>query len=263
MPKIKKQKLNLSFQRPEEVIELITKKIEQGFHFFNGWGNAFEHILDTIYACLTFNSEGFNKATLKLGNKAKKVAYEVLQILIKAFYFDQLIFDFLGEVYMRIGRIGKLKSFGQEFTPPGVADLLTLITGDNIEQVISEAKSNYIEITESIVQTIVDEVRGESNSITDEMITEIIKKISNLNKRTEIHDPCCGSGALLLAWKRYIVKNAGIEALKYFSFSGQDIDYLCIKMLNIQMILTDYRYMTNHIAILGIGLNNIINNMNL
>ena len=83
-----------------------------------------------------------------------------------------------------------------------------------------------------------------------------IKLAKRRNKKIKVCDPCVGSGALLLAMKKNIIESYGLEGLDYFEFHGMDIDPICVKMCKIQMILTNYRYIT----VLLLGLVSEVNN---
>ena len=60
-----------------------------------------------------------------------------------------------------------------------------------------------------------------------------------------VNEPCVGSGALLLAARAAVAKEQGREALQWVHVSGQDIDPLCVEMSEVQLALTDDRFMAN------------------
>lgn len=60
-----------------------------------------------------------------------------------------------------------------------------------------------------------------------------------------VNEPCIGSGAMLLAARAAIAKEHGREALRWFHVSGQDIDPLCVEMSEVQLALTDDRFLAD------------------
>jgi hypothetical protein len=56
------------------------------------------------------------------------------------------------------------------------------------------------------------------------------------DRRLRIMDPCCGSGAMLLAAGRQVLAKGGSELLSYFSFTGTDLDPICVRMCATQWI---------------------------
>lgn len=58
-----------------------------------------------------------------------------------------------------------------------------------------------------------------------------------------LNDPCCGSGAMLLAGKSVLAAEYGREAAQAVRCSGQDIDALCVTMATIQLLLVDDQFM--------------------
>jgi len=76
-------------------------------------------------------------------------------------------------------------------------------------------------------------------------IKQLIEKAKKENRRITVDEPCVGSGAMLLACKKVIMQEVGLAGLDYFEFYGTDIDTTCVKMCKIQMLLTNYRYMSS------------------
>lgn len=74
---------------------------------------------------------------------------------------------------------------------------------------------------------------------------EDYEKAKAEGKKLTVSDPCVGAGVFLLAWKKVIIKELGLEALDQYEFYGVDIDGLCVQMTKVQMLLTDYRHMAN------------------
>lgn len=57
-----------------------------------------------------------------------------------------------------------------------------------------------------------------------------------LEHRYTVHDPACGSGSMLLAAGRVVLRRGGNELLSYLSFTGVDLDPICAKMCAVQWI---------------------------
>jgi len=203
------EKIEQLREDPHNIVDRITKLIENNYHLFGGWGHAFDDILELIFCTLTRYQEGqeerYMEIVKKIGKKALNVSTQIFQELYKALYYDMNIFDYLGQVYMQLGMASKQKYFGQYFTSWNVAFLIAkIVIGD---------------------------------------VNEKIEKVKKTGKKETIHDPACGSGVMFLAPKKLIIDKAGIKGLDYFEFSGQDIDRVCVMMCKIQLLLTDYRYM--------------------
>ena len=189
----------------------ITKIIEKSYHYFGGWNNSFQKILDIADYVLNMKEDEYMNTVNSMERGAVMAASDVFGKLLSAFCFDYNIWDYLGCVYQEIASISKSKAFGQFFTPIPVAEAMALcILGD---------------------------------------ISDNIEKSKQEGRRITVHDPACGSGALLLAAKRAIVAQAGLDGLRYFEFSGVDVDPVCVKMCRIQMTMTDFRYMSNLLMI--------------
>ena len=64
-----------------------------------------------------------------------------------------------------------------------------------------------------------------------------------------VHDPACGSGAMLLAFKAAVCDRFGTDDprryLRHVRLYGQDIDQVCVEMARIQTMMSDERFMTN------------------
>lgn len=185
----------------------IVKLVEKNYCHFSGWSNAFDTILEVMLYALTHEEEKYLNAVKGLKKEALDCIVQIYCRLFKALYYDFCLHDILGEVYMQVGSLSKSKHFGQFFTPMNICDFMAEVQlGD---------------------------------------IKESIKKAKDENRKISICDPCVGSGAMLLACKKAIIKAAGLHGLDYFSFYGIDNDNTCVNMCKIQMILTDYRHMAN------------------
>jgi len=147
------------------------------------------------------------KLVSRMDKRAVEKAVEISGLLIKAFCHDYCIWDYLGEVYMQISSLSKSRAFGQFFTPFNICEMMAAIQLGDIKHNIEKARKE--------------------------------------NRRISVAEPCVGSGAMLLACKKVIIRQAGLAGLDYFEFFGTDIDATCIKMCRIQMMLTNYRYMSS------------------
>lgn len=58
-----------------------------------------------------------------------------------------------------------------------------------------------------------------------------------------VNEPCVGSGAMLLACREAVARHCGREALRHLHVSGQDIDQVCVDMAEVQLLMTDDRFM--------------------
>lgn len=190
-----------------ETVSQIVKIIEQHYYLFQGWSNAFEQVLDLILYALNRDEEEYMKLVGQMDKRAVYKTAEISGLLIKAFCHDYCIWDYLGEVYMQIGSLSKSKAFGQFFTPFHICEMMARIQFGDVKQLIEKAKKE--------------------------------------NRRITVDEPCVGSGAMLLACKKVIMQEAGLAGLDHFEFYGTDIDLTCVKMCKIQMLLTNYRYMSN------------------
>lgn len=63
--------------------------------------------------------------------------------------------------------------------------------------------------------------------------------------QVSIHEPCVGSGTMLLAAKNVVSEKYGRESLRHLKLSGQDIDPICVEMSEVQLALTDDWHMAN------------------
>ena len=202
---------------PTDTVKELVKIIEKNRNYFGGWTNSFENILDLILYALEEKEDEYMKLVNKMDKRAVNAAAEICGILMKAFCHDYAIYDYLGCVYMNIASLSKSKWFGQYFTPFNVCTMMAKIQLGDVKLAIKDAK-----------------IKG---------------------KKLTVNDPCIGSGAMILAYKSVIIKEVGLSGLDWFEFSGTDIDPICVKMCQIQMLLTDYKYMTN---LLLLQLNKIV-----
>jgi type I restriction-modification system DNA methylase subunit len=193
----------------------ITTLIERSYQHFGGWGDAFTTSLALIEHALLQHEEEYLAIAKALPRLALDTAVKIYAHLSRM-YADYVLGDILGPVYMAVGSRSKASAFGQYFTPPDLCDLMAQVTLGDIPTAIRQAQAEERKLT--------------------------------------IHDPCVGSGAMLLAAKRSIVQQAGLAGLDQFRFSGQDNDPLCVRMAKIQLTLTDYRYMGNLLITKAYGL---------
>ncbi len=196
---------------PQEIAKKITQLIEDNYQLFGGLANSFNNILDLLLCWLTRHQEGtedkYHQIIKRIGFEATKVAAKIHKILFLALYYNQQIYDYLGQVYMNLTHISESIYFSQDLIPFNVAlSTVKMVVGD-IKRKIEEAKLEKVKVP--------------------------------------VGKTCVGSGALFLAYKKLIINEAGIEALDFFSFHGQAEDNTHAKMCKIQMLLTDYRYMNN------------------
>jgi hypothetical protein len=192
---------------PQEVVDRIAKLIETNYHLFEGWNDCFDSILDLLLSTLERDDKRYLEVAKKLDSKALNIVSQIFGELLTNFCYNYLIYDYLGQVYMRVGFFSKSKYFGQYFTPFNVSRLIAQMQVTDVRASIEVAKREGRKIT--------------------------------------VCDPAVGSGSLLLAMKEHIAQEVGLCGLDYFEFYGQDIDRVCVKMAKIQMIFTNYRYMTS------------------
>lgn len=188
-------------------VQQIVKIIEQNYYLFGGWTNAFEQVLDLTLYALNREEEKYMETVGQMDKRAVHLASEIVGLLMKALCYDYCIRDYLGEVYMQIASMSQSKALGQFFTPFHICEMMAKLQLDDVKGLICKAQKE--------------------------------------NRRVSIMEPCVGSGAMLLACKKVIIEEVGLSGLDHFEFLGQDIDPVCVKMCRIQMILTDYRYMSN------------------
>ncbi len=96
---------------PQEIAKKITHLIENNYHLFGGWANSFDDILDLVLCWLTRHQEGtedmYPQIIKEIGFEATKVAAKIHKILFLALYYNQQIYDYLGQVYMNLAHISK------------------------------------------------------------------------------------------------------------------------------------------------------------
>jgi type I restriction-modification system DNA methylase subunit len=156
---------------------------------------------------LTRNEPEYIKMVGRMKKEAVNVSVQIYAMLMKALYHDFVIYDILGNVYMNVASMSKSQALGQYFTPFPVCEMMAKMSLGDIKAQIETAKAE--------------------------------------GKRLKVCDPAVGSGAMLLASKKVIIEEMGLRGLDYFEFYGIDIDPICVNMCKIQMILTDYKYMSN------------------
>lgn len=193
------------------VSKAITRIVERNYHYYGGWNVAFEQSLTAMNYALSNQEDAYLNEVRTMDKQALSATCEIFSHLLKAFCVDYDIWDYLGAVYMELGSISKHQAFGQFFTPIPVAECMASISIGDVSLAIERAKDE--------------------------------------NRRLTIHDPACGAGALLLGAKRYIVSQAGIDALRHFEFSGNDIDPVCVAMARCQLTLSNYSYMRDWLII--------------
>ncbi|MBW8017924.1 MAG: N-6 DNA methylase [Planctomycetes bacterium] len=201
-------------------VNQIVKLIEHNYYLFGGWTNAFEQVLDLTLYALNRQEDKYMETIRAMDKRAVTITSQIVGMLMKVLCYDYCIWDYLGEVYMQIASMSKSKVLGQFFTPFHICEMMAKVQLGNIKSLISKSQRE--------------------------------------NRRVSIMEPCVGSGAMLLACKKIIIEEVGLSGLDHFEFFGQDIDPVCVKMCRIQMILTDYRYMTNLLLIHAVELQNKI-----
>lgn len=187
----------------------MTRMLESKTQLFGGYYETFAKTLDLIYYALLADEQEYMKLVKELKPEAVKVAAEICGELINAFCVEYRFDNYLGRVYEALSHNDK--RLGQFFTPWNVAYMMARMNLGDVKAQIEKAKQEK-------------------------------RKIS-------VCDPSVGSGVMLLAAKRVVIEQAGLEGLDYFEFYGNDIDHLCVKMCKIHMMLTDYRYMTSRLLL--------------
>lgn len=198
---------------PKDRVKRIVKALEKDYQYFGGWGLSLEVSLDVILAALESREEDYKELASGMKPEAMTATCTVFGELLQGFCIDYNIWDYLGEVYMELGSLSKHQAFGQFFTPSHICEAMALMSLGDVARAIEKAE------------------RGSRN--------------------LTVHDPACGSGAMLLGAKRAIIKAVGLSGLDWFRFSGNDIDGICVKMAKVQMIMTDYRFMVNWMLLKG------------
>ncbi len=171
---------------PQDIVNEIVNLIESNYNKFGTWGNAFDYILDLILYTLTNQEEKYLSVAKEINKDAILVIPKIFGLLLDAFCNKYLIYDYLGQVYMRIAYKSKQEYFGQYFTPFNLATLLATILIPDPKKVIEDAI-----------------IRG---------------------KKIMLNEPAMGSGVLFLAIKKIVIETIGLAGLDNFQFIGQDID---------------------------------------
>lgn len=188
---------------PVRISREIVRTIERSYYAFGGWGNSFETILDIIGHTIFDREDEYLDLVKTLDKEAISASAKVFGLLLEGLYYNVNPWDYLGYVYMELGSISKHQAFGQFFTPIPVTEAMAAMTLGDVGAAIETAKRE--------------------------------------GRRLTVNDPACGSGSMFLGAKRVILREAGIDGLEWFEFSGNDIDPICVKMARIQMRMTDYK----------------------
>ena len=198
---------------PRQTVKDIVRVIEGSYQYFGGWGDSLERVLDVTLHALKGEEEEYVQAAKKMDKRALEAACQVFALLLEGFCIRYNIWDYLGEVYMELGSRSKHQAFGQFFTPMNVTEMMAAMQLGDVRESIEGARKE--------------------------------------GRRISVMDPTCGSGAMLLGAKRRIVGEVGLDGLRWFEFYGIDIDPVCVKMCQVQMIMTDFRYMTDWLIVKG------------
>jgi len=187
----------------------IIKIIEKGGVYYESYNDVFLRTVEVIEAAVLYEEDRYMELIGKMRPEAVKVCVDVMKPLMRM-YSDYVVCDVLGPVYMEIASRWKCSGLGQYFTPFDICEMMAQMQlGDDILDQVRQARSE--------------------------------------GRRISICDPAIGSGAMLLAAKKVILKQAGIKGLRQFTFNGQDLDMTCVRMSKIQLALTDYWYMGNRL----------------
>lgn len=187
----------------------ITKMLESKTVLFGGYYETFTKTVDLIYYALAGDESEYMKLVKTLERGAVNVVTEIYALLFNAFCVEYIFDNYLGVAYESLSHNDK--RMGQYFTPWNVAYAMAQMTLGDVKMQIEKAKKEQRKLT--------------------------------------ICDPTVGSGVMLLAAKRVIMEQAGLQGLDYFEFYGMDIDHLCVRMCQIHMMLTNYRYMTSRLLV--------------
>lgn len=194
-------------------VKRITKLLADDYRSFGGWGRSLEDSLDVILAVLESREDDYMSLVNGMKSEALVAVCGVFAELLEGFCMDYNIWDYLGGVYMELGSHSKHQAFGQFFTPTPVCEMMAEMSITDIPSAIHRARLE--------------------------------------GRRMTVHDPACGSGAMLLGAKRAIVRQAGLSGLDWFAFSGTDLDPICVKMCKVQSAMTEYRFMCNWMLVKG------------
>ena len=90
---------------------------------------------------------------------------------------------------------------------------------------------------------------GNGYFITPFHISLMMAEMIGIKPEEKLHEPCCGSGSMLLAAKFVIHKNYGwIKSCFYINkMSGTDVGLIQVKMCKLQLKLSNYLYMISRI----------------
>jgi len=192
-----------------QLVRDILKIIERGGVYYESYNDVFSRTIEVIEAAVLYEEDRYMELTSKMRPEAVKVCVDVMKPLMRM-YSDFVVTDVLGLVYMEVASRWKCSGLGQYFTPADICEMMAMMQlGDNVMEQVNDARAE--------------------------------------GRRISICDPAVGSGAMLLAAKKVILKQAGIKGLRQFTFHGQDVDMTCIRMCKIQLALTDYWYMGNRL----------------
>ena len=147
-------------------------------------------------------------------------------------YLNTAYHDYLGEIYMFWGWPNA--NMGQYFTPYHLAAMMASMTMGDIEQECRRTVASAI--ANSMFGLVAD---GLGESITrpgkENLMLSMLPLVYNQLKPVEIHEPCIGSGVMLLAaaaaCPRWAVDYGVVQ------FSGQDIDPDCVLMAKLNFML--------------------------
>lgn len=133
--------------------------------------------------------------------------------------------------------------------------------GSNLEKKLSEIfalmimeycyEENFQDILGSIYQEFCYK-KGAGQYFTPQNVSDMmaqmihgdeISKPLPTDRKLKILDPCCGSGVMLLSFKKVVAHHHGVLAINNFEYYGIDIDITCVKMCRIQMLMSDPDYM--------------------
>lgn len=180
--------------------EQIGREIDKGWHIV-GSGGAFSLVLDDLMCCVTNNRMKHHRA---LSEKERDWLFGVGRMIGQAFESLPPFTDLLGPIYMDVSGRGHKSAMGQYFTPQTVCDCMASIA-----------------------------MHDAWRSIIDKAIDSTCRG----RELTGINEPCCGSGAMLLAGAKHITQELGdVDWLKHVYINGNDLDITCVKMTSIQLM---------------------------
>ena len=149
---------------------------------------------------------------------------------------DNNSWDILGSVYMALNVSSN--HAGQYFTPWSAAHIMAAMLTPNMGEKVAQRLRAAVEcVKDSAERALLDSSVLLACAADDENMFHnvILPTLATYVEPITVHDPCCGSGIMLLAVAARVpnwARHWGIVR-----FYGQDIDATCVKMAQVNMML--------------------------